>query len=161
MVRLLPNRISATLSEAQKRQFIAGIKMSMDALPSKPAISDVEYDKLYKKGAAREKEATQMIRIVRRFPRFLPTHLSLAEVEKDAEFYQQLKNLSEDQLALLQNLVAFFMGVVGAEELNAYSIFEENVKIAAAQNDPEAIEALNQINSIDRNRNNGKTKSAK
>jgi hypothetical protein len=158
MVRLLPNRISVTLSESQKKQFIAGLKMCIDALPSKPAISDADYDKLYKKGAAREKEAGQMIHIVRRFPKFLPAILSLSEIEKDADFYQQLKELSEAHLELLLRLVAVLMGVCGAEEMNAYSIFEENVKIAAAQNDPEAIEALNQINDIDRNRNRIKGK---
>lgn len=155
MAKLLPNRISEVMTEAQIQQFIAGVKMALEALPKKPVLSSEEFARLPKKGEAREKEAAQMIRIVRRFPKFLPSSLPLLEVEKDSTLYEQLNTLDDEHLSQLVELMAFLMGLSGAEEMNVYLRFEENVKVAANDGDPDAIEALNMINAVDRNRGGG------
>ena len=150
MAKLLPNRISETMNEVQHKQFMDGIKMAFDALPKKPVMSKEEYDKIPKKGTAREKEADLKIKVVRRYPQFLPTLLPLIEVEKDNTLYDQINELYDNHLQPLVDLSDFLLGVSGGEEMNAYSRFADIVRSAAKDSDPAAIEALNELEAIDK-----------
>ena len=158
MAKLLPNRISEVMSEAQIKQFIEGIKTAKAALPKKIPLSNEEYDKIPKKGTAREKEADAMIKIVRAFPKFLPSVLSIEDVEKDNMLYDQVNALYDDHLQPLVDLADFIMGLSGGEEMNAYGRYIDNVRSAAKDGDLEAIEAANHLNDIERLRNNSQPK---
>ena len=160
MVNLLPIRLSVIMSAEQLAQFIAGAKMMREALPLKPAMSKKEYDKLPKKGPVRDLETPQILKVVRRYPKFLPPSVTLQDVENDAILYDQLSLLDKEHLKEIVELVEMLIGLSGSEELNAYSRFELNVKVAAADQDPDAIEAQNMLDAIDRNRpgSSGKAK---
>ena len=158
MSKLLPNRISEVLSEAQIKQFTDGIEMAKSALPKKIPLSNEEYDKIPKKGTAREKEADAMIKIVRKFPKFLPSVLSVEDVEKDNKLYDQVNALYDDHLQPLIDLADFIMGLSGGEEMNAYSRYLENVRAAAHDGDLEGIEALNELEGVERNRGGNSSK---
>ena len=158
MARLLPNRISEVMTEAQQKQFIAGIKMALEALPKKPILPQDDYDKIPKKGDAREKEADQLVKIVVKYPKFLPNTLSVNDVLNDNTLYDQLNTLMDDHIKALVDVVDFLMGLSGGEELNAYSRFIENVKAGVNDGDEEAVAALNEISAIDRNSGGGPNK---
>jgi hypothetical protein len=145
MVKLLANRISEAMTEAQKTQFLQGIQMAMDALPKKPILSNDEFSRIPKKGEARRKEANLMLHIIRRFPQFLPSALNLQDVEKDNELYEQLRELSLVQVRKLVDLIEFLQGLAGGEEMNAYSRYVDNVRSAAQEGNLDAIEAWNLI----------------
>ena len=150
MAKLLPNRISETMTDAQIKQFQDGIKMAFDALPKKPSMSKEEFDKIPKKAAGRIKEANLRIKVVRKYTKFLPTILPLEEVEKDNTLHGQVDKLYDDHLQPLVELADFVLGLSGGEEMNAYSRYADNVKAAAKDGDPDAIEALNELEAIDK-----------
>lgn len=150
MAKLLPNRISEVMTEAQQTQFIAGIKMALEALPKKPILPQDDYDKIPKKGDAREKEANQLVKIVVKYPKFLPSTLTVTDVLSDNTLYDQLNTLVDDHLQALVDVVDFLMGLSGGEEMNAYSRFIENVKAGVNDGNEEAIAAWNEISAIDR-----------
>jgi hypothetical protein len=150
MAQLLPNRLSEVMSDAQITQFHKGIQMALDALPKKPILSNDDYAKIPKKGKTRAKEADLLIRVVRKYQRFLPATLKMEEVEKDNRLYGQLSELSNHTVQDLFDHLEFLMGLSGGEELNAYSRFISNVRTAAQEADSEAIAALNEIEQIER-----------
>lgn len=150
MAKLLPNRISETMTDAQIKQFKDGIKMAYDALPKKPVMSKDEFDKIPKKAEVRIKEANLKIKVVRKYGKFLPTVLPIDEVEKDSILHAQIDKLYDDDLQPLVDLADFILGLSGGEEINAYSRFTENVRSAAKDSDPDAIEALNELDAIDK-----------
>lgn len=150
MAKLLPNRISETMSAAQIKQFEDGIKMAFDALPKKPAMSKEEFGKIPKKAENRTKEANLKIKVVRKYPKFLPTVLSLEEVEKDNTLHGQVNTLYDDHLQPLVDLADFVLGLSGGEEMNAYSRFFDNVRQGVKDGDLDAVEALNELEAIDK-----------
>lgn len=150
MAKLLPNRISETMTEAQIKQFQDGIKMAFDALPKKPVLSKDEFDKIPKKGEMRVKEANLKIKVVRKYAKFLPSVLSVEEVEKDNTLHRQVDELYDNHLQPLVELADFVLGLSGGEEINAYSRFTDNVRSAAKDGDTNAIEALNELEAIDK-----------
>jgi hypothetical protein len=149
MAKLLANRLSETMTAAQIAQFQRGIQMAMDALPKKPVISNEEYAKIPKKGDARRKWADQMLELVRQFPKYLPTALQCSDVEKDNILNGQIHSLNQLHLRKVVDLVEILEGLSGGEELNAYSRFIENVRTAAKDGQPDAIEAQNQLDDIE------------
>jgi uncharacterized protein YcbK (DUF882 family) len=155
MAKLLVNRLSETMTAAQTTQFFKGIQMAMDALPKKPILSNDEFSKIPKKGEARRKEANLMLHIIRRFPQFLPSALTVKDVENDNALYEQLRELSTFQVRKLVELIEVLSGLAGGEEMNAYSRYIENVRSAAKDGNPDAIEALNLIEDVERNKGGG------
>ena len=152
MAKLLPNRIDETLTDEQIKQFTAGIQMAIAALPKKRQISSDDYDKIPKKADARIKEADELIKVVRKFSKFLPGVLTAQNVENDNTLYDQLYTLRKNELSVLVALVDQLIGLSGGEEMNAYGRFIENVKIGVNDGDPDAIEAQNELDAIARNK---------
>jgi hypothetical protein len=161
MIKLLPNRISEVMSDAQLAEFERGIRIALNALPKKPVISNEDYAKIPKKGKIRAKEADLLIRVVRKYPKFLPPSLKVADVEKDNQLSNQLLELKSQSLQELLDSMDFLGGVSGGEELNAYSRFTINVRTAAQDGDSEAIQALNEIQNVERSIGGSKTRSKK
>ncbi len=160
MAKLLPNRISETMSDAQLKQFREGIRLAAEALPKKPVMSKEDFDKIPKKAENRSKEANLRIKIVRKYPRFLPAVLTIQDVENDNALYEQLRKLRDDALVPLMEVADFMLGLSGGEELNAYGRFADNMRKAKDQGDPEAIEAFNDWDAVDRQLNIGSYKKA-
>ena len=129
--------------------------MAFDALPKKPAMSKDEFDKIPKKAENRSKEASLKIKVARKYPKFLPSVLSIQEVEKDNTLHTQVNTLYDDHLQPLVDLADFVLGLSGGEEMNAYSRFTDNVRSAAKDGDEDAIEALNELDAIDKQLNLG------
>lgn len=150
MAKLLPNRISETLSDAQIKQFKAGIEMALNALPKKPVVSKDEFDKIPKKGDLRIKEADLKIKVVQKYPKFLPTALTVQDIQNDNVLHGQLNALFKNDLQTLVDDVLFILGLSGGEELNAYGRYTENVKKAKDDNDVEAIAPLDELDAIDK-----------
>jgi hypothetical protein len=161
MIKLLPNRLSEVMSDAQLADFERGIKIALDALPKKPVLSNEDYAKIPKKGKIRAKEADLLIRVVRKYPNFLPPTLKVEDVEKDNRLYNQLLGLMSQSLQELQDSMAFLSGLAGGEELNAYSRFISNVRTAAQDGDLQAIQALNEIQHVERSVGGSEVRSKK
>jgi hypothetical protein len=68
MAKLIANLVNETMTAAQIAQFQRGIQMAMDALPKKPILSNEDYAKIPKKGAARRQWANQMLEVAKAFP---------------------------------------------------------------------------------------------
>lgn len=152
MAKLLPNRLSETLTDKQIEQFRTAIQTAIEALPKKPVISNDDFAKIPKKGETRVKEADQMIRVVRNYPQFLPVTLNLEEVEKDNTLYDQIRDLKLSYLKVLEEHIDVLLGISGGEEMNAYGRFTENVKTGAKDNNAAAISALNEIDKVEKPR---------
>ena len=150
MAKLLPNRISEVMTDAQLKQFIAGIKMAFDAMPKKPPMPKEEFDKIPKKGEYRTKESNLKIKVVRRYTKFLPAVLSFEEMEKDNILHGQVNTLYDEHLQPLLDLADFILGLSGGEELNAFTRFLENVKAGIKDGDLDAVEASNELDAIDK-----------
>jgi hypothetical protein len=160
MAKLLPNRISETMSDAQLKQFREGIRLAAEALPKKPVMSKEDFDKIPKKAESRSKEANLRIKVVRKFPKFLPPTLSVQDVDNDNVLHEQISALRTDVLMPLMEVADFMLGLSGGEELNAYSRFADNMRKAKDEGDPEAIEAFNDWDAVDRQLNIGSYKKA-
>ncbi len=150
MAKLLPNRISEIMTDAQLAQFKAGIKMALDALPKKPVIPKDEFDKIPKKAEMRIKEAALKIKVVRKFPKFIPSAISLQDIENDNILHGQLDTLYDDDLQPLVDLADLLLGLSGGEEMNAYSRYIENVRKAKDDGDIDAVDAFNDLEAIDK-----------
>jgi hypothetical protein len=150
MAKLLPNRISETMTDAQIQQFKAGIKMAFDALPKKPVLSKDDFDKIPKKAELRIKEANLRIKVVRKFPKFLPSVLTVQDVDNDNTLHAQVNTLYDDALQPLVDLADFILGLSGGEEMNAYSRYGDTMRKAKDDGDDDAIEAFNAWDAIDK-----------
>jgi hypothetical protein len=150
MAKLLPNRISEIMSEAQIKQFQDGITMAFSALPKKPVLDKEDFNKIPKKAEFRIKEANLRIKVVRKYPKFLPTVLTIQDVENDNTLHGQLDKLYDDSLQPLVDLADFVLGLSGGEELNAYSRYADNMRKAKEDGDENAIEAFNEWDAIDK-----------
>ena len=150
MAKLLPNRISETMTDVQVKQFEDGVKMALAALPKKPQMAKEEFDKIPKKGENRTKEANLKIKVMRRYAKYLPTVLPFEEVEKDNILHGQVNTLYDDHLQPLIDLTDFILGLSGGEELNASARFTENIKSAIKDGDLDATEAMNELEAIDK-----------
>lgn len=150
MAKLLPNRISEIMSEVQIKQFQDGVLLAFNALPKKPVMSKEDFDKIPKKAIFRIREANLRIKIVRKYPKFLPSVLTIQDIENDNTLHGQLDKLYDDNLQPLVDLADFVLGLSGGEEMNAYSRFSENIKKAKDEGDSDAIEAFNEWDAIDK-----------
>ena len=150
MTKLLPNRISEVMTEAQQKQFIDGITMAINALPKKTIIAQDEFSKIPKKAELRIKEANLRIKVVRKFPKFLPSVLTMQDVENDNTLHGQIDTLYDDYLQPFIDHADFILGLSGGEEMNAYSRFAENMKKAKDDSDEDAIAAFNEWDAIDK-----------
>ncbi len=150
MAKLLPNRLSETMSLDQQKQFREALKTAIKTLPERPVLSKEEFDKIPKKGEVRIKEAELRIKVVRKFPKFLPAALNVQEVENDNLLFDQLNQLYTDELMPLVEAVQLLLGLSGGEEMNAYSRFYDNVKKAKDDGDKEGILAFDELDTIDK-----------
>ena len=160
MAKLLPNRISEQMTEAQIAQFKQGIDMARTALPKKPIVSKDEFDKIPKKAEFRIKEANLRIKVVRKYPKFIPAALTLQDIENDNTLHDQVNTLYDETLQPFIDDVEFILGLSGGEELNAYSRYIDNVKKAKDDGDKEAIAPFDELDAIDKQLSIGAYKSA-
>ncbi len=150
MAKLLPNRISEIMSEAQIKQYEAGIQMAKDALPKRPIMAKEDFDKIPKKAENRIKEANLRIKVVRKYPKFIPSVLTMQDVENDNTLHDQVNTLYDDSLQSLVDETDFILGLSGGEEMNAYSRYGENMRKAKDDGDEIAVAAFNEWDAIDK-----------
>jgi hypothetical protein len=148
MAKLIANLINETMSPAQIAQFQKGMQMAIDALPKKPILSNEDYAKISKKGAARRKWTDQMVQLMPLFPEYVPRALQLSDVQNDNTLNNQLFGLEEQHLRPVVDLMVILLGISGGEELNAVNRFVENVRMGAKDGQPNGIEALNRIEKL-------------
>ena len=134
--------------------------MAYNALPKKNFMDKEEWDKIPKKAEFRIKEANLRLKVVRKFPKFLPSVLTLQDVENDNTLHGQVDKLYDEDLQPLIDLADFVLGLSGGEELNAYGRFGENVRKAKDDGDEDAIEAYNEWDAIDKQLGLGSYKKA-
>jgi hypothetical protein len=160
MSKLLPNRISEQMTDAQLKQFRDGIEMAFAAIPKRPIMSKEEFDKIPKKAEFRIKEANLRIKVVRKYPKYLPAALTLQDVENDNALHGQVNKLSTETLQPFVDAVAFILGLSGGEELNAYNRYTDNVKKAKDDGDQEAIAPFDELDAVDKQLGLGAYKNA-
>ena len=157
MVSLIPNRMSGTITLDKYNEFMMHMTKASACLLDLPAVSDKDFKKLPKKGDVRRIESEALFAIVKEFFEFLPTPTALAELEKDHELNEQLYQLYKDYVAPLNRALMIQLGLSGAEEINMYSWFVENVRNQASANNPRAIECLNRLDKVSPNKGGGGT----
>ena len=160
MSKLLPNRISEQMTDAQLKQFRDGIEMAFAAIPKRPIMSKEEFDKIPKKAEFRIKEANLRIKVVRKYPKYLPAALTLQDVENDNILHEQVNKLYNETLQPFIDEVSFILGLSGGEELNAYSRYTDNAKKAKDDGDLAAIAPLDELDAIDKQLGIGAYKNA-
>ncbi len=148
MAKLIANLINETMTPAQIAQFQRGMQIAMDALPKKPTLSNEDYAKIPKKGAARRKWTDQIVQLMPLFPEYVPSALQLSHVQNDNTLNNQLFGLEENHLRPVVDLMVILLGISGGEELNAVNRFVENVRTGAKDGQPNGIEALNRIEKL-------------
>jgi hypothetical protein len=149
MALLIANLVNETMTPAQIAQFQKGIQMAFDALPKKPILSNADYAQMPKIGPARRKWANQIVPLMPLFPEYVPSALKVADVQNDNTLNNQLSNLHEQHLSKVVDLMTLLRGISGGEEWNAVNRFVDNVRTGVKNGEPNAIDALNQIENVD------------
>lgn len=150
MPKILPNRISKTLSEADVAAAKAAIKVLADILGTPVAITDDDYNVLAKLGDVLKPICDDVFEIAEVNPSYLEEEQPVEEIQKDKTYYEQLTSLLKPLINVV-NLYLREQGTTGAEYRNATSNFEGNVKAKVKKgNAPEAQLVLDKLNRIDR-----------
>lgn len=152
--KLLPNRISKIIGPEKIARARVLVQELMDILGEDTQISDEDYKALTKVSDKRKLEADDTFDIEQSFPEFIEEPLTIVEVEKDKNYYEDSDTLRSiikpfnDKLEKEQN-------IAGAEYHNSGIVYEDNVKIKAARDNSRAQLALKQINDLNRKRGGG------
>ena len=152
MIKLIPNRMSDTMTLDKYNEFMMHMTKAYACLLDTPAVADEVFSRLAKKGDVRRIESEQLFVIVKEFFEFLPSPTALADLEKDHLVNEQLYQLYQNHVAPINRAFMIQLGLSGAEEINMYSWFAENVKNQAAANNPRAIECLNRLDKVNPNK---------
>lgn len=150
MPKILPNRISKTLSEADVVAAKAAIKVLTDILGTPVAITDDDYKVLAKMGDVLKPICDNVFKIAEANPSYLEDEQPVEEIQKDKTYFEQLSEILEP-LKEVKSLYEREQGTTGAEYRNATSNYEGNVKAKVVKgNAPEAQLVLDKLNRIDR-----------
>lgn len=150
MPKILPNRSSKTLTEAQVTAAKAAIQTVIDIIGTPIVITDDDYKVLAKMGDVLKPICDKVFEIAEENSSYLEDEQPVAEVQKDKTYFEQ----TTDILSSLYNAVFMYereQGTSGAEYRNAMANYEENVKAKVKKgNAPAAQLVLDKLNRIDR-----------
>jgi hypothetical protein len=149
MAKILPNRISKTLSEGNVTAAKDAIKILIDILGTPVAISDDDYKALAKLGDVLKPVCDKVLLVAKEEPSYLEEEQPVEEIEKDKAYFEQLTEI----LKPLYNAVFLYereQSTTGAEYRNAIHNYEGNVKAKVSRGSSSAQLTLDKLNRIDR-----------
>ena len=159
--KLLPDRVSITLTLKDVQDFIEAIHLARTKLPPTPVVPDVEYERYEKMGEVKRKEATPTIAIFKEHGSYLPPTLSMEKVDKDLSVYD-LVPLALEAVAKVTADLLRLQGLSGAEALNILRLAEDKTYAFTEADDVEdAIKARNEIDKLSRSSDKKPTKTTK
>lgn len=150
MPKILPNRTSKTLSEADVTAAKAAIQTLIDIIGTPVIITDDEFKSLAKIGDVLKPICDEVLLIATETPGYLEEEQPLVEVQKDKTYYEQTTEI----IGPLYNLVFLYereQGTSGAEYRNAMGNYEGNVKDRVKKGNTTAQLTLDKLNRINRN----------
>lgn len=160
MPKLLPNRVSRTLSDDNLQKIRDAVQVIIENLGSNTPITKAEYDALAKLGDKHRAYNAELFDIVRTHPAYLEEEQSIEEIAKDKQLFEQYDSVRDILAAAIEKLERE-QGVVGAEYRNAGSVYVENVKNKVSKGNKEATMVLDKINRLSvpgakKNKSNGR-----
>lgn len=149
MPKILPNRISNTLSNDKLTAINEAIQVIIDNLGTPVSITNDDYKALAKLGDVLKPICDDVFDVIKENPNYLEDEQPIEEVQKDKTHYEQLTNI----LKSLNNAVFLYerqQGTTGAEYRNAIHNYEGNVKEKVKKGNAIAQLTLDKLNRIDR-----------
>jgi hypothetical protein len=149
--KVLPNRISKTVSADALTRVRGAIQVFQEVLGADTRLSETEYKSLRKIATKLKQEKDEVFAIAQENPELTEPPFALDEMAKDKAFYEcceQIRALLEPILLKLdreQNLA-------GAEYANACSLFEEHIALKVERGHPKAQYIKLQLNRMERYR---------
>jgi hypothetical protein len=147
MPRLLPNRVSRTLTDDNLQKIRDAVKVIIENLGVSTPITKAEYDALAKLGDKHKPFSDGLLDIIREHPGFLEEEQSPEEIAKDKRLYEQYDEVRSILAAATEKLDRE-QGIVGAEYRNAGSVYTENVKNKVNKGNKDAVMVMDKVNRL-------------
>lgn len=106
---MLPNRISAELSDADRDEVLAAIETIKKKLPFLVTLSKKEAKSLPKAGAKTRDFSVKTLEVATQNPDIMPRNFNLEEMRKDVELYQAFESIYLAMLQLMEGISSTYM----------------------------------------------------
>lgn len=147
MPRLLPNRVSRTLTDDNLQKIRDAVKVILENLGTATPITKAEFDALAKLGEKHRPYNADLFDIILQHPSYLEEEQSTEEIAKDKRLHEQYDEV-RDIIAPAFEKLEREQGIVGAEYRNAGSVYTENVRNKVNKGNKDAVMVMDKINRL-------------